>query len=162
MQKKWWRTSCQDTTQLLLANSFTGMKSYYDELGISPSATAEEISAAFRQLAKKYHPDLNIGREHEVLSRFVRAHKAYDFLSDPARRAKYDEQFDSSRHWGSPPPSPVYEIQPLEEFQVHPSSLQPAITLPRIRRRLDPEVRKLIIFIATCVAVAAAIVVLAT
>jgi curved DNA-binding protein CbpA len=142
------------------------MQSYYDELGVSPSATTDEISAAFRQLAKKYHPDLNVGREHETRSAFVRVQTAFEILSDPGRRARYneqyDEQFNSRSPWGSPPPPPVFEIQPLEEFQIHPSSLQPAITLPRIRRRLDPDLRKTMIFVGACIALAALILLIAS
>jgi curved DNA-binding protein CbpA len=136
---------------------------YYDELGLDSSATSDEISAAFRRLAKKFHPDLNVGREHEVFPQFVRAQKAFEVLSDPARRAHYDAQFDTGSPWGSPlPTATVYEIQPLPEFYVAPSSMEPAITLPRIRRRLDPQLRKVLIFVGGCIVLAMLLVLFAS
>ncbi|HEY2827968.1 MAG TPA: J domain-containing protein, partial [Pirellulales bacterium] len=125
-------------------------------------ASADDISSAFRRLAKKYHPDLNIGREHEVRSTFVRVQKAFEVLSDPTLRARYDSQFESQNHWGSPPPTTAaHDLQPIHEFQIEPSSFEPAITLPPVRRPLDPELRKLFIFIGVCIALAAAIVLFA-
>jgi|SRR5271169_4007540 len=134
---------------------------YYEELGLDSSATPDQISDAFRRLAKKYHPDLNVGREQEVLSQFVRVKKAFEVLSDPARRARYDAQFDSGSHWGSPPTPTVHEIQPLPEFHVDPSSLEPAITLPRVCRRLDPQMRKILIFVGGCIVLAMLLVLIA-
>jgi len=130
------------------------MQSYYEQLGVDPSATTDEISAAFRQLAKKHHPDMNVGREQEAHTVFVRVLEAYSVLSDPRRRAKYDAQFDSGSPWGKPEPMRVYEIQPLDEFQLDPASLVQSVELPRIRRPLAPWLRKAIIFAAVCVALA--------
>jgi curved DNA-binding protein CbpA len=131
---------------------------YYDELGVTSSASAEEINTAFRRLAKKYHPDLNGGREQEVKPLFLRAQTAYEVLSDPARRAKYDARFSSTDDWGKPHSAPVYEIQPIDEFQITRTSLETSIDLPPVRRPLDPETRKVIIFVAVCVALAVLIV----
>jgi curved DNA-binding protein CbpA len=130
------------------------MNSYYEELGVDPSATTDEISAAFRRLAKKHHPDLNVGREQEAQRVFVRVLEAYSVLSDSRRRAKYDAHYDSRSPWGKPEPARVYEIQPLDEFQLDPASLVQSVDLPRIRRPLEPWLRKAIIFAAACVALA--------
>src|SRR5215813_12693997 len=106
------------------------MQTYYEELGITSSATADEISAAYQRLAKQYHPDLNAGREDQAKTQFVRAQKAFEVLSNPELRARYDAlngvQEQQHNHWGSPPPAPTtYEIQPLQEFQIAKESMDP-------------------------------------
>lgn len=63
------------------------MRDYYDVLGVSPDAGADEIKRAYRQLARRYHPDISgddRGASFHELSR------AYDVLRDPARRHHYD------------------------------------------------------------------------
>ncbi|MDB5456237.1 MAG: chaperone protein DnaJ [Caulobacter sp.] len=60
--------------------------SLYDDLGLDPSAPADRIKAAHRRAVKAHHPDAGGDRE-----RFDRAQKAYDILSDPERRSRYDE-----------------------------------------------------------------------
>jgi DnaJ-domain-containing protein 1 len=135
------------------------MQSYYEELGIDSSATADEINAAFRRLAKMYHPDLNVGHEEASRAAFLSIQKAFEFLSDPVRRARYDAAMDAaSNHWGLPPSSNAVEIQPIHEFQIHPTSLEPAVTLPPAPRRLDPELRKVFIFVGICILLAMAII----
>lgn len=64
------------------------MKSYYDTLEVSSDASREEIQAAFRKLAKKYHPDSNSA--HASSARFQEVQEAYEFLNDPVKRRKYD------------------------------------------------------------------------
>lgn len=63
---------------------------YYQTLGVSEYATTQKIKAAFRKLALQYHPDKNPGNE-EAISRFTRIQKAYEVLSDPERRGRYDK-----------------------------------------------------------------------
>ena len=60
----------------------------YSILGVPAAATAEEIRAAYRRLARQYHPDLNAGPEAEA--RMKEINEAYDTLSDPQRRRQYD------------------------------------------------------------------------
>lgn len=62
------------------------MKDYYDILGISRSATKDDIKKAFRKLAHRYHPDKKGGDERK----FKEASEAYSVLSDDKRRAEYD------------------------------------------------------------------------
>jgi molecular chaperone DnaJ len=62
---------------------------YYEVLGVSRDASAQEIKSAYRKLALKYHPDKNPG-DKEAEEKFKEASEAYACLSDPEKRAKYD------------------------------------------------------------------------
>ena len=64
-------------------------KSYYAILGVSKSASDKEIKKAFRQLARKHHPDVNPGDENAE-AKFKEINEAYQALSDPETRKKYD------------------------------------------------------------------------
>lgn len=64
-------------------------KDYYDILGIDKNASDEDIKKAFRKLAIQYHPDKNQGNK-EAEERFKEINEAYQVLSDPDKRAKYD------------------------------------------------------------------------
>ena len=60
---------------------------YYTILNVSPSATLAQIKHAYRQLARRYHPDLNNSAD----SRIVQLNEAYAILSNTAKRAAYDK-----------------------------------------------------------------------
>jgi DnaJ-class molecular chaperone len=68
-------------------------KDFYQLLGVSRSATAEELKRAYRKLALQYHPDRNKTREAE--EKFKEINHAYEILSDPQKRQQYD-QFGSA------------------------------------------------------------------
>ena len=68
----------------------TDFKDYYQILGVSKTATPEEIKRAYRKLARKYHPDLNPG-DKEAEQRFKEINEAQEVLSDPEKRTKYDQ-----------------------------------------------------------------------
>ncbi len=71
----------------------TGQKNYYKVLGVSESASAEEIKKAYRSLALKYHPDRNPNAKDkkEAESKFKEISEAYYVLNDPKRKEEYDQ-----------------------------------------------------------------------
>ncbi len=64
-------------------------RDYYEVLGLGSSAGPEEIKKAYRRLAREYHPDANAG-DAEAEHKFKEIKEAYDVLSDPQKRARYD------------------------------------------------------------------------
>lgn len=74
-------------------------KDYYKILGVSQSATADEIKKAYRKLAMQYHPDKNPGNS-EIEAKFKEANEAYEVLSDPQKKNNYD-------NYGSPEGNPM-------------------------------------------------------
>lgn len=65
---------------------------YYDTLGLKRNATEKEIKAAYRRLARKWHPDLRPAHEKdEAAEQFKRVNEAYEVLKDTEKRARYDE-----------------------------------------------------------------------
>jgi len=73
-------------------------KDYYKILGVGEKATSDEIKKAYRKLAMKYHPDRNPGNKASE-SHFKEINEANDVLSDPQKRAKYDELSNSYNSW---------------------------------------------------------------
>src|ERR1041384_7172402 len=67
----------------------TQQKDYYGLLGVKRDASADDIRKAFRKLARKYHPDVNPG-DTKAENRFKEINEAYEVLSDPDKRKKYD------------------------------------------------------------------------
>lgn len=65
-------------------------RDYYEVLGVDKTASDADIKKAYRQLAKKYHPDMNPG-DKEAEANFKEVNEAYDILSDPDKKAKYDQ-----------------------------------------------------------------------
>src|SRR5512141_1441699 len=84
----------------------TKSRDYYEVLGVGRQATDKEIRAAYRKLARQYHPDLNPG-DKTAESHFKEIQQAYEVLSDAEKRKKFD-QFGSNweRAGQAPPQSP--------------------------------------------------------
>lgn len=77
---------------------------YYETLEVSRTASKEEISKAFRKLARKYHPDINKTKDAE--EKFKLANEAYEVLGDPEKRKKYDQlgsNWKSGQDFQAPP-----------------------------------------------------------
>ena len=71
-------------------------RDFYDVLGVSRDATADQIQQAFRTLARKYHPDVN--KDPGAEDRFKEVNEAYHVLSDPDTRTRYDRFGEDFRH----------------------------------------------------------------
>src|SRR4051795_1631339 len=84
----------------------TRTKDYYKILGVGRSASDKDIKAAYRKLARKYHPDVNPG-DKSAEDKFKEINEAYEVLSDADKRKRYDQL---GANWKSgeefrPPPS---------------------------------------------------------
>ena len=75
-------------------------KDYYKILNLEKTADKEEIRKSYRQLAKKYHPD--VSKEANAEERFKEVKEAYEVLSDPAKRREYDSMGSSGFRGGDP------------------------------------------------------------
>ncbi|HMB17151.1 MAG TPA: J domain-containing protein [Pelovirga sp.] len=104
---------------------------YYRLLGIPPDADQGRIRASYRSLAKRFHPDTNRGSE-SAAELFRQVNNAYRILSDPARRARYDEE-QARRTRSKParaPVKPVSNLDPTQKFSRFINSLLEAIFAP--------------------------------
>ena len=65
-------------------------RDFYEVLGVTKSANADEIKKAYRKMAIKYHPDKNPG-DKSAEDKFKEAAEAYEVLSNPEKKARYDQ-----------------------------------------------------------------------
>jgi len=107
-------------------------KDYYQTLGVSKNASKEDIKKAYRKMARQHHPDLNQG-DKKAEEKFKEVNEAYEVLSDPSKREKYDkfgaswqqyertggrpEDFDWGQWGGRPGGQPQTRTLTPEELQ---------------------------------------------
>jgi curved DNA-binding protein len=98
----------------------TQFRDYYETLGVSKTATADEIRSAYRKLARKYHPDVAKDKKQGE-EKIKEINEAYEVLSDPEKRAKYDRlgaAWKSGEFAGAPGGAPegwTFQQGPYEE-----------------------------------------------
>ena len=91
-------------------------RDYYETLGVSKTATEDEIRSAFRKLARKYHPDVAKDKK-SAEEKFKQINEAYEVLSDPEKRKKYDQLGANWNQPGGFQPPPDWGAQPGGGFQ---------------------------------------------
>ena len=101
------------------------MRDYYDVLGVAADAGADEIKRKYRQLARRYHPDIS-GDDRGAA--FIEIARAYEVLSDPSRRRSYDAALTSPAVRGNRVDS-VIRVDPLND--------EVAIDFPSVATLLD-------------------------
>lgn len=82
-------------------------RDYYETLGVSKTATQDEIRSAFRKLARKYHPDVATDKA-SAEEKFKEINEAYEVLGDPEKRKKYDDYGSNWQQGGFQPPPQGY------------------------------------------------------
>ncbi|KAI5593735.1 hypothetical protein BDE02_03G032300 [Populus trichocarpa] len=88
---------------------------YYATLGVPKSATSKEIKAAYRRLARQYHPDVN--KEPGATEKFKEISSAYEVLSDDKKRSLYDQYGEAGVKSTVGGPSSAYTTNPFDLFE---------------------------------------------
>jgi molecular chaperone DnaJ len=97
----------------------TTKQDYYELLGVARNAAVKDIRAAYRKLARKYHPDLNPG-DKSAEEKFKQIQEAYEVLSDTKKRQVYDQfGFNQPGQGGAPPSGAGYSYGGSEPEGVH-------------------------------------------
>jgi len=123
---------------------------YYGILEISPTAEPAAIKAAYRTLARRWHPDANLDNILEAENRFKELSEAYEILGNREKRAKYDVFRPRVRRAGTTPaaaPRPTSEPKPAsrpeQTVQSEVGSLSPVVIASNAeRRKADPELER--------------------
>jgi curved DNA-binding protein len=98
-------------------------RDYYQTLGVPKTASQADVKSAFRKLARKFHPDTAKDKK-AAEEKFKEINEAYEVLSDPAKRAKYDEYGASWQHAASAGPAgpPPQQGGPFRNFRARTSA----------------------------------------
>ncbi len=118
-------------------------KDYYRILGVSPSATEEEIKKAFFRLAKKYHPDKHRGEsagDFEI--KFALINEAYNVLKDRAVKEEYDKRITASGRMHKGPSKSDYRADELYHTAlkaIKMNDINSAIDLLKAAVRMEPD-----------------------
>jgi curved DNA-binding protein CbpA len=92
-------------------------KDYYFVLGVKTSASAEVLKRAYHNLAKKYHPDLHGGGQRQAAEEiFKEINEAYEILSDPVKRASYDDYRNTGAKPQQPKPRAAARAKPAAGY----------------------------------------------
>ncbi|MBO0696369.1 MAG: J domain-containing protein, partial [Verrucomicrobia bacterium] len=89
-------------------------RDYYETLGVPKTATEDEIRSAFRKLARKHHPDVAKDKK-TAEEKFKEINEAYEVLSDPEKRKKYDQLGADWNQPGGFQPPPGYQWGPQQQ-----------------------------------------------
>ena len=118
-------------------------KDYYKILGVSPSASEEEIKQAFFRLAKKYHPDRHRGKgSADYAARFAEINEAYNVLKDPASKAAYDREYGGTGTAATRRAEQKYRAEELYETALKALKIRDvnsAIDLLKAATRIAPQ-----------------------
>jgi DnaJ-class molecular chaperone len=108
----------------------TGVRDYYEVLGVPRTASEKEIKSAFRKLARQHHPDVN-PNDPQATERFKEINEAHEVLGDPEKRKKYDQlgadwrQYDAWQEAGRPEGAPFGQQGSRVQYQtVDPEDLE--------------------------------------
>ena len=107
-------------------------KTYYETLGVSKTASADELKSAYRRLAKQYHPDLYAGKpeaeKKDAEEKFKEINHAYSVLSDPQQRAAYDQYGNENGPQGFGGKTTALAVN-IEYFPTHIAGLPVAVNI---------------------------------
>jgi curved DNA-binding protein CbpA len=92
-----------------------GTQSYYEILGVPPTASEAEIRRAYARLVRQYHPDNNPG-DPEAVRMTILINEAWEVLRDPVRRSAYDEAFRRSQRVSTQAYDPVPSLEELFRY----------------------------------------------
>lgn len=104
------------------------MINHYATLGVLPEASGEEIKASYRQLVKRYHPDMRSGNAQI----FARIRTAYEILSEPERRAEFDRQWKEEHESRRKAQQALREQQAASQAAAHAGANAPIPMLTRV------------------------------
>jgi Ca-activated chloride channel homolog len=114
-----------------------GKSTLYDRLGLPIDASLEEIRHAYRQLVLRFHPDMNVSSGETEL--FIDIQQAYEHLSDPSRKADYDNQLTAELFYSSPLIiSTYYSQQSLVNL------LEPQLIYSLLELKIHPDTNQLV------------------